>query len=328
MRRLRKILFVHDKSSEIAVETLRLALELAKRNNGQVDLVAVLEPPPAIFASSTAELLRSRWLEELTSTLKQLAQAAEPGANPKIKVLEGRPHIQIIREVQRDEYDLVMKPIGPSGFLDRLLGRFDMQLLRHCPCPVWLSKGEAYGAFDQILAAVDAEFEAYGGGKSDTEEAEDALNRQILELAFSLAADSKAWLHIGHAWYPPFLKMNSRALADIPKKEIDAYVRTIQREHTNWLKRLMKRARQWAGQSTLAEGVRLTSHLRRGDAGTEIPKLVSEFKIDLLIMGTVARTGISGLVIGNTAETILDQVTCSVLAVKPFGFVSDVTLDD
>ena len=328
MRRFKKILFVHDTSSEVAAETLRLALELAKRNEGQVDLVTVLEPPPNIFATSTSELLRSRWVKESTSTLEQLAQAADPDANLKTKVLEGRPHIQTIREVMRNQYDLVIKPIGPSGFMERLLGRFDMRLLRHCPCPVWLSKGEAYGAFDQILAAVDAKFEAYGGGKSDTEEAEDALNRKILELAFSLAADSEASLHIAHAWYPPFLSMYGPARAEIPKQEIDAYVRTIHLEHTNWLKRLMKRARKWAGQSTLAEGERLSAHLPQGDAGTEIPKLISEFEIDLLIMGTVARTGISGLVIGNTAETILDQVTCSVLAVKPFGFVSDVTLND
>jgi nucleotide-binding universal stress UspA family protein len=45
-------------------------------------------------------------------------------------------------------------------------------------------------------------------------------------------------------------------------------------------------------------------------------------------MGTIARTGVSGLVMGNTAETILDQITCSVLAVKPANFVSSVTLDE
>ena len=45
-------------------------------------------------------------------------------------------------------------------------------------------------------------------------------------------------------------------------------------------------------------------------------------------MGTVARTGIPGLLIGNTAETILQRVDCSVLAVKPDGFVSPVGLDE
>jgi nucleotide-binding universal stress UspA family protein len=48
---------------------------------------------------------------------------------------------------------------------------------------------------------------------------------------------------------------------------------------------------------------------------------------DLVVMGTVARTGISGLIIGNTAEAILDQLMCSVLAVKPPGFTSPVKLD-
>ena len=44
-------------------------------------------------------------------------------------------------------------------------------------------------------------------------------------------------------------------------------------------------------------------------------------------MGTVSRTGIAGLIIGNTAETILRSVRCSVLAVKPEGFVSPVSID-
>ncbi len=37
-------------------------------------------------------------------------------------------------------------------------------------------------------------------------------------------------------------------------------------------------------------------------------------------MGTVGRGGIPGLSIGNTAEAILDQLQCSVLAMKAPGF--------
>ena len=44
MRRFKKILYVHDESSEAAEETLRLALELADRNNGKVDLIHVIKP--------------------------------------------------------------------------------------------------------------------------------------------------------------------------------------------------------------------------------------------------------------------------------------------
>jgi len=58
-----------------------------------------------------------------------------------------------------------------------------------------------------------------------------------------------------------------------------------------------------------------------------IPLIVAEQQIDLIVMGTVARTGVPGFFIGNTAESILRQVKCSVMAVKPEGFVTPVTLE-
>ena len=45
-------------------------------------------------------------------------------------------------------------------------------------------------------------------------------------------------------------------------------------------------------------------------------------------MGTVNRTDVPGLFMGNTAEMILSTIQCSVLAVKPHDFVSPITLDE
>lgn len=70
------------------------------------------------------------------------------------------------------------------------------------------------------------------------------------------------------------------------------------------------------------------SHLCRGDAATVIPELAKTLHADLVVMGTVARTGIAGWLIGNTAEAVLEQLQCSVLAVKPVGFISPVTLPE
>lgn len=327
MQRFRKILYVHDEESGVAGETLKLAMELAEISGGTVDVVQVLTPPPVTVASSTSTILRSNWLTEAEETLATFARSTVPRSALETTVMVGRPHIEIIREVLRHGYDLVIKPIGPSGFIDRLLGRLDMRLMRQCPCPVWLSRGEGYDDFDNILAAVDAQNMDYGRCTADKQAAADTLNRQILELAFSLSAQSKAILHVGHVWHPPFLSMNSHGRAYIGKKEINDYVDTVKREHGNWLKRLMRRAAKWAGPD-VADTVRLRTHLRQGLAGEEIPRLISDLRSDLVIMGTVARTGISGLVIGNTAEEILDRTSCSVLAVKPDGFVSSVTLDD
>ena len=69
-------------------------------------------------------------------------------------------------------------------------------------------------------------------------------------------------------------------------------------------------------------------HLIKGRADKVIPEVVRQKEIDLLVMGTVCRTGVAGLFIGNTAENVLAQVDCSVLSVKPEGFVTPITLED
>jgi nucleotide-binding universal stress UspA family protein len=67
--------------------------------------------------------------------------------------------------------------------------------------------------------------------------------------------------------------------------------------------------------------------LIKGSARKEVPVLSRQLEADLIVMGTVARTGIPGFIMGNTAEAILNQIDCSVLAVKPPGFVTPVTLE-
>ena len=57
-----------------------------------------------------------------------------------------------------------------------------------------------------------------------------------------------------------------------------------------------------------------------------IPSVAKEKQIDAIVMGTVSRTGIAGLFIGNTAEKVLNAAHCSVLTLKPEGFVTPVAL--
>jgi nucleotide-binding universal stress UspA family protein len=66
----------------------------------------------------------------------------------------------------------------------------------------------------------------------------------------------------------------------------------------------------------------------KGEPGDLIPKLAARMEVELIVMGTVSRSGVAGFLIGNTAEMILRRVRCSVLTVKPDGFVTPVRLDD
>ena len=62
--------------------------------------------------------------------------------------------------------------------------------------------------------------------------------------------------------------------------------------------------------------------------GRAISELAKKQDVDLIVMGTNARTGVFGALMGNTAEQVIDRIECSVLAVKPDDFVSPVTLPD
>ncbi len=70
--------------------------------------------------------------------------------------------------------------------------------------------------------------------------------------------------------------------------------------------------------------IRHNTYLLKGEPRERIPEIVRRSKADLLVMGMVCRTGVPGFLIGNTAETALQHVDCSVLTVKPKGFVTPV----
>ena len=62
----------------------------------------------------------------------------------------------------------------------------------------------------------------------------------------------------------------------------------------------------------------------RGSPDEVIPQFITENDIDILVMGTVGRSGIPGFVIGNTAENVLQNLNCSLIAIKPNGFMTPI----
>ena len=70
--------------------------------------------------------------------------------------------------------------------------------------------------------------------------------------------------------------------------------------------------------------VRLLPILKRGSPRKVIAAQAEKLQPDVLVMGTIARTGVPGFIIGNTAEDILNSVDCSVLTVKPPDYESPI----
>jgi nucleotide-binding universal stress UspA family protein len=231
----------------------------------------------------------------------------------------GKTYLEAIRAVLKNGYDLLIKPAENPPWTNRLFGSDDLHLLRKCPCPVWLMKTPEKSDYSSIMAAVDFELSAPLASEHD-------LNREILELAASLALSDFASLHIVHAW-ESFAERMLVSRGVVSPESVTNYVETEQARHRTELYRLAEELGGWIGKDTY-DYLSPSIHLPKGPAKKVIAPLAEKLRTDLVVMGTVARTGISGLIIGNTAEAILDQLTCSVLAIKPSDFKTPVKLND
>ena len=147
-----------------------------------------------------------------------------------------------------------------------------------------------------------------------------SLNPLIMQLASSLARIDNSELHVVQVW-SVFAEGYMEVRGGASEDTIRDFRLQTKREYESRLEHLIA--------AVNLKGVKTRRHLpRNDDAPKAIVKLVKNYKIDLLVSGTVCRTGIAGFFIGNTAEKVLSEVNCSVLTVKPEGFVTPVTLDE
>ncbi|MEX2488349.1 MAG: universal stress protein [Pseudomonadales bacterium] len=323
MKQFKNILFVADANTE---QGQAMARTVSLADNIQADLT-VIDVVPAINAGvamppdgPTSTELQSDVVSRRRTELESLVAPYQQHRNIQIDVLVGQVFLEVIRAILRNKYDLLIKPAENPEFIERLFGSNDMHLLRKCPCPVWLTRPDEKSNYGCILAAVDFDPE------NMSNKVYESLNQQILELASSLAVSDFASLHLIHVWDAPG-EMTVRSWADNPGEAGMAYVEGERSRHERAFNRFHDELRNQIGKEAY-DHLSPQFHLCRGTASTVIPEMANKLQANLVVMGTVARTGIAGLFIGNTAETILEQLQCSVLAVKPIGFVSPVKLNE
>jgi universal stress protein E len=312
MKRFKNILLYTD-INEKSRFALDRAVDLARHNEGRLTVAGVLQELPRdlerLAAALPMESLEEVADQELRERLESfVALFRTSGQSLEIEVLNGKPFLEIIRTVQRRGHDLLM--LAAEGSCSQglaLFGSTCLHLMRKCPCPVWVLKPPPETRFARILAAVDPD---------PMDVVRDGVNNKVLELATSLAELEGSELHVVHAWEPGEQTLMRRWQARVPETQMLDWVAQAREAHQQRLTQLL-------GKFDLGK-LKHQVHLLEGEAGMVIPKLAGEQQIDLIVMGTVARMGIEGYFIGNTAETVLHQASCSVLTVKPDGFVSPV----
>ena len=248
-----------------------------------------------------------------------MSEATTDDVSVKTTVLVGKPFIEIIRQVLRNDHDLIIKSAdADSGLREFLFSSTDKHLMRKCPCPVWIVKPTERQKYRRILAAVD---------QDPGEPVKETLNRQILEMATSMALSEYSEAHIVHAWEVFGESLLRSHKWDFTEAEFKAMLEEEAAARRHWLEKLVK---SYCASADASDNGAIDPHLHvvKGPAQQVVSKLARELEVDLVVMGTVARTGIDGFFMGNTAESILGQLDCSVLTIKPPGFTSPVTLQE
>lgn len=281
---------------------LTRAARLAKKNAATLCVYDIVDRPSQFMRAVLGGV--DNLLQEVTASRdKQLKDLIKPFQNEvpcSTEVLRGRPLPQILRAVSKGNCDLLVKD-AKSNTSDLFFGSLDMRLLRYCPVPLWLTKADGLQQPTRILAAVDPTA------------GDHTLNHEIIRLASALAKRDTAELHVVAVWRAPSDMLSNE---EEYRVRYDAFKNDVERAASVALQGILSRS------ETAIPEYRV--HFRSGVENDQIVDVVDSFRPDVLVMGTLARTGIAGILIGNTAEKVLRRVACSVLTLKPDGFQSPV----
>ena len=286
----------HEPGRFESIMVLELGRQLDEETLAFAESLAVANGASLTLAEHTADD------EPASERLPEMArELRERGIEAHAVGLSGRVWLEAIRAVLRNEHDLVIAAVAARK---RGFDASTKHLLRKLPCPVWVANPNRPLRVRKVLAAVDV---------TSQDRARRSLNAQLLGFASSLAERCGGEMHIVHA-FPAGGQETLLRDSLVPGE------RDWRAEYRRLIHELLKGQR--------LEPDRTHIHVIEGKPDHVIVDFAKREEIDLVVMGTVCRTGVAGLLIGNTAESVLEEVGCSVLAVKPIGFQTSVDLDD
>lgn len=279
------------------------ALSLADEYQARLSFLLICPPLPESmldYREAYEAGLRQQLEERLARAAEQLGLSLGRFRYEITMESTDVPAPTILEAVRRSGCDLLIKHAEPTedgqGFRAR-----DMSLLRKCACPIWLhrpAKNEQGGL--QIAVAIDPQ---------PVDERACHLALELLRLGKHIAEAYGRPLHVVSCWEYPFedyLKRN--AWCPMPQDEVVQLVQSVRQKHAAALEKLVT--------DSGIEAPWMLEHLK-GSPAEKLPEFAAQRRIDVLVMGTLGRTGIAGFLMGNTSEDVMHRLSCSVVALKP-----------
>lgn len=282
MELLQKIILAHDfsKSSENVVTT---AIELARIFHSKVIPIHVL--PDDIVNEKVRLLLHETATTKLEKTAERIKSEGIEAGNPILKF--GSPYESIVEAAEAVNANLILTGSGTSPKGERFqLGITTERIIQKSEKPVFVAKEGMSLNVQNMLCPVDF---------SET-------SKRALKNAITMARRFKAELIV---------------LSVCELQSSTWFTSEKDRAEENKIRCAQHKARF----EKFLEGFNLsdlnwTKAIRKGNPAEEILSTVSEEMVDLLVMGTVGRTGLNRLIIGSVAEKVVRKAPCSFIVLK------------
>ncbi len=261
------------------------------------DMTTMLSPDERESMRDAVTKEHAKWLS---------AQLKEQGFSETDIVVEwnNRAYESIIYFALNNQIDLVVKATKNHDDLASVIFTpTDWHLMRKCPRPVLLVKEHDWPEGGEIIAAVNV-------GTEDDEHA--ALNDKLTIIANDYASLLKGKVNLVNSY--PSTPLN--IAIEVPEFDPDTYHDAVKNHHA-------KEMRSHALKYGIPEDKCV---VKEGLPEKVIPQVAEKLDAELVVIGTVGRVGISAALIGNTAEHVIDELNCDVLAIKPDGFESPLTV--
>jgi universal stress protein E len=232
---------------------------------------------------------RRAWLEGL------IQPYLDEGLDMVIKVVwHSRPSESILDEVNQHGHDLVIKSAHQHSLLESFIFTpLDWQLIRKCQLPVLLVKEHDWPADGNIVVALNF----------SNEPEQNALNLKLFREAHHVAKLVKAKVHLVNAVPSPTVNI----ALEVPGFTPEIYNEAILLHHQNMMEEFAHDHQVPAGQTHVIEGL----------PEDVLPEIAEQLDAELILLGSLGRTGWSAALIGNTAEQVVDGLHCDLLVLKP-----------
>lgn len=286
--------------SESSDEALRQAHERAVATAGRLTVLHVVPNPlhgdplfPHLYREVESAMPAKKRKLGAEVLERVLALTGRDESEVEVVVEDGWAHVVIVREAERRRADLlVVGSHGTTGVKRLLLGDVAEKVVRHAHGPVLVARPRL--GTGVVLVATD-----FSEASTPTVAAAVAeVRRSAAKLAIVHSVDLSPGLLAG-------LELSTGVFAYGPPQEIPAELREA--VDGMLLSALSKHG---------AEGERIVTE---GPAAAAIVRTAEQLHADLVVVGTVGRTGLPRLLLGSVAEAVVRYAPCSVLVARRAG---------